>query len=134
MSPEKRLRSLSPAEWQIMNLCWRLGRSTAREIYEASLERQERGYQTVKTLLDRIAAKGYLTVEKLGPLCVYEPRRRRRETVAAAIDDFVETVLDHVPRPLMTYLAASDDLDEDERRRLREILTSHGTDEDPSDG
>ena len=95
---------LSKAEWQLMNLCWKLGRSTARQIYEASLEQKRRDYQTVKTLLDRMAAKGYLRVEKLGRLCLFRPAVKRSRTVAAAIEEFLGTVLDNTPAPLFLHL------------------------------
>lgn len=117
-----------------MNLCWRLGRSTARQVYEASLEEQERDYQTVKTLLDRITAKGYLSMEKMGPLCIYEPRRRRGEALTQAIDDFVNVVLDRAPQPLVSYLAGREDLGDEDRRRLQEILSKQEAEEEGSDG
>lgn len=125
MTKRTRPRSLSRAEWQLMNLCWRLGRSTARAIYDASLAFGERDYQTVKTLLDRIVAKGYLSMEKVGPVCVYVPKKRRAAALRSAINDFVDTVLDRTPQPLVAHLAERDDLDDDDLALLRSILATH---------
>ena len=118
----RKQRKLSPAEWKIMNFCWRLRKATARQIYEASLQDQERDYQTVKTLLDRIVGKGYLKMEKLGPLCIYSPAFSRTNLVAAAVEDFVTTVLDNSVAPLFQHLAKNETIDEREIQTLKELL------------
>jgi BlaI family transcriptional regulator, penicillinase repressor len=118
----KNSRKLSPAEWKVMNLCWKLRKATARQIYEASLQDQERDYQTVKTMLDRIAAKGYLKVEKLGPLCIFSPAVTRASVVAGAVEDFVANVLDNSVAPLFQHLARSETIDEQELEALRNLL------------
>ncbi|MEM8963111.1 MAG: BlaI/MecI/CopY family transcriptional regulator [Acidobacteriota bacterium] len=124
-TPEK---PLSRAEWQLMNLCWRLGnKSTARQIYEASLELKERDYRTVKTMLDRMAAKGYLTVEKLGPLSLFTPAIERRRVIGEAIRDFVDVVLDRALAPLFVHLATEDELElSDEEIAALEDLIEKG--------
>lgn len=119
---EPPLNKLSRAEWQIMSLCWRLGRSTARQVYEASLEHKKRNYRTIKTLLDRIAAKGYLRVEKLGPLSIFTPIVERRRAVGEAIRDFIDVVLDHTLAPLFIHLTEKEELSEDELRALEQLL------------
>ncbi len=116
------LKKLSPAEWKVMNLCWKLRKATARQIYEDSLKDQERDYQTVKTLLDRIVAKGYLKMEKLGPLCIFSPAVSRASAVAGAVEDFIETVLDNSVAPLYQHLAKSETMSEREIEALRELL------------
>jgi len=118
----KRDRKLSPAEWQVMNLCWKLRKATARQVYEASLQDRERDYQTVKTLLDRIAAKGYLKVEKLGPLCLFSPAVSRASAVAGAVEDFVATVLDNSVAPLYQHLARNETISEREIELLKDLL------------
>lgn len=105
-----------------MNLCWKLRKATARQVYEASLRDQERDYQTVKTLLDRIEAKGYLKVEKLWPLCIFTPSVSRASAVAEAVEDFVATVLDNSVAPLFQHLANAESIDERELEAIRELL------------
>jgi len=112
-----------------MNLCWRRGKATARQIYEDSLARRRRDYRTVKTLLDRIAAKGYLRVEKLGPLCLYTPRVSRREATSRAIREFVDVVLDRTLAPLFLHLAEQEDLTEEDLAALRRLVDGDREDE-----
>ena len=119
------LQRLSRTEWTLMNICWRLGKSTARQVYEESLDHRERDYQTVKTLLDRIGAKGYLKIEKLGPLCLYSPIVARSAALGAAIEDFTRTVLDDTLAPVFVHLANSRQMKEEELDSLRELLRRH---------
>lgn len=119
--------TLSPTEWTVMNICWRLGPATAREVHRQSLEDRERDYRTVKTLLDRIAEKGYLRVEKQDGANVYVPVAARRRKVAEALGEFVDRVLDRRLAPLYLHLAERSDLSEEEveffRRQLRRMET-----------
>ena len=121
---DKSLKALSRGEWRLMNLCWRLGRSTARQVYEASPELKKRDYRTVKTMLDRIAAKGYLTIDKLGPLSLYTPAVERRQAISDAIQDFVDVVLDRTLAPLFVHLASRRELElgDDELEALEKLL------------
>ena len=118
-APEK---ALSRTEWEMMNLCWRLGRATARQVLEASSGKRRRDYQTVKTLLDRITAKGYLEMSKLGPLCLYTPVVERRQAVTRAVREFVDTVLERRPAPLMLQMVEDEQLSEEELEELRALL------------
>lgn len=106
----------------IMNLCWEKGKSTARQIYEVALEDREWEYQTVKTMLDRIATKGYLTREKLGPLCLYKPCVKQKRVVSEAIDSFFTTVMDNGISPLFAHLAEGRKLDEKEIASLKKLI------------
>ncbi len=117
---------LSKSEWMLMNICWRRGRSTARQIFDESLESYERDYRTVKTMLDRMVTKGYLAVEKLGPLCLYQPAVPRREAVSGAIREFIDTVLDRTVAPLFVHLADEEELSEEELDALQKLVDSAG--------
>ena len=115
-------KRLSRTEWKMMNICWRLGPATARQVWEESLAERERGYRTVKTLLDRVAAKGYLAIDKVGPVSVYRPLVGRARAVGDAIGRFVSEVLDESVAPLYLHLAERDDLEPEEIEEIRRIL------------
>lgn len=117
--PEK---ALSRAEWELMNVCWRKGTVTARQVLEATAGPRERDYQTIKTLLDRITSKGYLTMEKLGPLCLYTPSVERRLAVGRAVREFADTVLERRLAPLMLEMVRKEELSDDELGELRDLL------------
>ena len=113
---------LSRTEWVVMNLCWDSAKSTARQIYEQALLKKKWSYHTVKTMLDRLAAKGYLRREKLGPLCLYEPAIPRSRVVDRSIAAFWDTVLGNTFAPLFAHLAKGKRLSEEEIAALKKLV------------
>jgi BlaI family penicillinase repressor len=120
----RQVPELSKAEWLVMNECWRLGRSTARQIFEEAPARKAWRYQTVKTMLDRLVIKGYLKREKLGPLCLFEPAVPRETAVSRSIDTFWDTVLGRTLAPLFAHIAP-DRLEPDEVASLKRLIREH---------
>lgn len=120
MKSRKKGRRLSPTEWTMMQLCWKLGLATARQVYEASDGRRD--YRTVKTLLDRIAGKGFLRIEKLGRLSLYLPAVSRQRAVTERVAEFIDNVLERSVTPLYLHLAERDDLSDEEIAFFREQL------------
>ncbi len=125
----KELPELTKAEWLIMKRCWRAGQCTAREVYEATSSERDWQYQTVKTMLDRLAQKGYVTMDKIGPICLYKPTVSQAKAAARAVDSFVGTVLDGTVAPLFAHLAKGDKLSVDEIAALRKLVEEHPEDE-----
>ena len=103
-----------------MQLCWSLGRATARQVQDAS--DGSRDYRTVKTLLDRIARKGFLRIEKLGRLSLFVPSVTRQRALSEVIAVFVDDVLERSVTPLYLHLAERDDLSPEELEFFRRQL------------
>lgn len=121
----KKLSDLSKTEWLLMKICWDKGKASARVIYEETLREKKRGYQTVKTMLDRLVGKGYLVREKFGPIWLYEPTVPRAKMVAREIDSFVNTVLDNTFAPLFVHLAKKEKLSPEEIDALKKLIDEH---------
>ncbi|MGI6454487.1 MAG: BlaI/MecI/CopY family transcriptional regulator [bacterium] len=113
---------LSEVEWSLMKICWRRGKTTAREIYEETLKEKERGYQTIKTMLDRLVEKGALRREKFGPIYLYEPVLSRSKAMTNAIKNFASTVLDDNFSPLVAYFSKEKNLSAEEIEQLRSLI------------
>lgn len=117
--------SISPLtanEWALIKVLWRRGRSTVREIHDEVHSDTGWAYTTVKTLLERMEAKGLLSVEKVGPVKRFAARKRRRDLVPRAVASFLDQVLDGSLEPLVPYIARTRGLSEDDVRELRRIL------------
>jgi BlaI family transcriptional regulator, penicillinase repressor len=125
---QKKLMGLSDTEWQLMKICWDKGMVSARIIYEETLKKKARGYQTVKTMLDRLVVKGYLTREKFGPIWLYNPTVSKAKTVAKEIDSFMNNVLDNVFTPLFAHLAQKEHLSKEEFEALKKLVEEHKED------
>lgn len=119
---QKKLPALSKTEWNIMNICWKKGQASARVVYEETLREKQRSYQTVKTMLDRLAEKGYLRREKFGPIWLFTPAVPRSAVLAREIETFVGTVLDHTLTPLFVHFAKKEKLSREELEELRKLI------------
>ena len=119
---------LSKTEWLLMNICWKKGQASAREIYEETLRDKKRGYQTVKTMLDRMVAKGYLAREKFGPIWLYKPTVSRKQALGREIESFVNTVLDKTFAPLFAHLAKKEKLSREEIDALKKLIEEYEED------
>lgn len=113
-----------------MKICWRGGPFTARQIYDEAVKSRDWEYVTVKTMLDRLVSKGFLSREKLGPLCLYKTCVARSRVVNRAIDSFLDTVLDDALAPLFLHLAKGKTLSEEELAALRKLVEKHEEEDD----
>jgi BlaI family penicillinase repressor len=125
----RKLPELTKAEWVVMKCCWRKGKCTARDVHEEALKEKDWQYQTVKTMLDRLVGKGYVTMDKIGPICLYEPAISQGKALAKAMDTFVGTVLDGTVAPLFAHLSKGRKLSEEEIDSLRKLVEQHEEEE-----
>src|ERR1700680_1307150 len=58
---------LAPLELECMNVLWRLGEATVRDIHAALATTRPRAYTTIMTILDRLGQKGGVGRQKDGP-------------------------------------------------------------------
>ena len=102
----KRLRKtlpkerLSPSEWEIMRICWRLGRCTVREVLGEDLKSHRRDYRTILTFTTRMARKGWLEVEKEGNTNYYSPAIAHKKAMTREIKRFLSEVVGPEPENL----------------------------------
>lgn len=80
-----------------MQVCWKLGRANVREILEEDLKKRKRDYRTILTFLGRMAAKGWLKVEKDGNANQYSPAVNRKKALQSEIDRFFEDIVGSDP-------------------------------------
>jgi predicted transcriptional regulator len=87
-----------------MPIIWRLGQATVDEVRESLPKRYRSAYNTVQTVLNRLAERGLLTRERSGHAFVYRPvvseaeylRRSINQTLASASGEARQTVLAHL--------------------------------------
>jgi BlaI family transcriptional regulator, penicillinase repressor len=98
---------LTRFELELMDVFWKIGRSSVREIMEALPDRRRPAYTTVQTIVYRLEEKGAVRrVKKIGNALIFEPAMTR----AAAHWRHVEDILDLFggsAQPLVSYLVES---------------------------
>ena len=118
----KKIGGLSVVEWQYMKICWRKGKSTAKEIHEEYLKNEKHSYVTTKTILDRLVEKDFLEREKFGPVWLYSPKVSEKTTTSQAIDDFFKNVLDNTIGPIFLHIVKNKKKYREEIKELKKMV------------
>ena len=84
--------TISSAEWEVMRVLWAKGQATSSEIIAILAKKLDWSASTVKTLLGRLADKGYLTSQRQGRGFIYQASLGEDEANFQAL----ETVFDKV--------------------------------------
>jgi BlaI family transcriptional regulator, penicillinase repressor len=95
---------LGELEWAVMKVCWVKGKSTARMIFEELHKTRGSKYQTIKTTLDRLVMKELLTLEKIGPICLYTPKVLEKSLTSKAVEKFAKIVFGDTISPVFIHL------------------------------
>src|SRR5258708_4103551 len=75
----KRTIELTEAEWSIIKAVWENEPCAAPTVQEKLHKQTEWTYSTVRTLMDRMVAKGLLTAEKIRNLTLYRSAVTREQ-------------------------------------------------------
>jgi predicted transcriptional regulator len=116
------LPDLSPAQGEIMEIVWERGEVTANEVRRVLARTRSVARNTVRTLLERMEAKGWLTHRAEGRTFLYTAARPRHESVGQKVREMVETVCGGSPETLVAALLDYRGLRPDELRRIRQLL------------
>ncbi len=98
-------RALGPLEARIMEVLWRRGRSTVRDVLNALVS--EGGpviaYTTVMTVMGNLADKGLLEPTQAGRAYVYAPTMTHGEFVRSQVKAVLDTLLESFTEPTLSY-------------------------------
>ena len=76
---------LTQAEWTIMRVIWQHREVIVRDVYQALAEHKGWAQTTVRTMMERLAKKGYLKQKKIGPVYLYQPAVAKKQVVRQAM-------------------------------------------------
>ena len=119
---KKKLRAMSPTETEILRLVWELNQATVQQIREKLPSDRSLAYNTVQTLLCRLEQKGYLKHHLKGRAHVFSALVKPREVIKTTVRDFLGRLFGGDPKPLVQFLAEDGKLDEEDIKRLRELI------------
>jgi BlaI family transcriptional regulator, penicillinase repressor len=117
-----RTARISDAEWEIMNVIWGRSPITANEVVGALAGRVDWNHRTIKTMLNRLIAKGALTYERQGKAYLYVPKVKREACVRQESRSFVQRVFGGHATPMLVNLVKSTELSPKDIEELRKIL------------
>ena len=121
-APKKPTAELTEAEWTIMRVVWQNEPCAAGTVQEALANSKSWAYSTVKTTMDRMAQKGFLTIEKIRNLqlfraCISEVEAKRRE-----LRKMLKRAFDGALTPMMQFLIEHEGLSAKQAAQLRKLI------------
>lgn len=114
------MEELTAGEREVMEIVWDRGEVSAREARDALTRDVARN--TVRTLLERMEEKGWVTHREVGQAFVYRASRPREESVGRKVREVVETLCGGSPEKLVAALLDYRGLRKGELERIREML------------
>ena len=111
---------LSPAERQVMQIVWdrcEVSASEARDALSRDVARN-----TVRTLLERMEKKGWVTHREVGRAYLYRAARPRAESIGLKVREIIETICGGSPETFVTALLDYRGLRRGELLRIRKML------------
>lgn len=121
MSPADQ-KDLSKAEWKVMKIVWELQKAMAREIYTIAGELHSWTPATVKTILKRLADKGYVTTTQVGNGFVYRPAQSAVSALQSAADTLLTNAVDGATGPLLAHMVENSKLSENDLDALQSLI------------
>ena len=121
---------LSSAEREIMELIWDKTEAGVLEITEALNKQRPVARNTVRTLMERMEEKGWLTHRVEGRSFVYAATVAREESLGQRVLDMVDKACGGNPEKLMMALLQYRGLSDEESKRIRTILDEAKADEE----
>jgi predicted transcriptional regulator len=114
------MEELSGAEREVMEIVWDRGEVTAREAKDALT--RELARNTVRTLLERMEEKGWVTHREVGRTYVYRAARPREESIGRKVREIVDNICGGSPETLVAALLDYRGLRPGELERIRQML------------
>ena len=120
-----KLPKLGRLEFQIMELFWKRGACSVREIQEAFPERTRPAYTTVQTTVYRLEEKKALRlVKRVGKAKVFEADISRNQAQTRLIDDLL-SLFGGQAKPVMARLVESGKLTMEDVKEVEDMLREH---------
>ena len=128
----KSLTPLGETEMEVLHHVWDLRRATVAEVQARILRERKVAYTTVMTVMKKLADKGYLQYEKDGATYIYSAARSSEEVQRSLVDDLVNKVFRGSSLALVQTLVRHEDLTDEERRDIKQLIEAMEEDDDPS--
>lgn len=114
--------ALAPTEWEVMKTLWERGPLDARGVYAALPVERGWAYQTVKTLLSRLVAKGAVEYDQVGNSYLYRAAVPQEEMTRQEVRSVFDRVVGAAVSPVLAHFIDEADLSDEDIRKLQQTL------------
>ena len=115
---------LTEAEWSVIKAVWDREPCTAPEIQQHLMAATEWTYSTVRTLMDRMVAKGLLAAEKVRNQTIYRSAVTREQAQRGELQYALNHAFDGALTPMIQRLIETRDLSARELSEIEALIRS----------
>jgi BlaI family penicillinase repressor len=124
MSSERKPDPLSDKQREIMEVVWELGQASVFEVRDQLSKHRDVARNTVRTMMERLEEKGWLTHRVIGRTYFYTAIIPRHVSLGERVVDIVDKACGGKPENLMTALLEYRGLSAKEIERIQSMLTT----------
>lgn len=118
----KRNFELTEGEWAIIQAVWDNQPCAAPAVQEVLEKQRGWTYSTVKTMMDRMAAKGLLRTEKIRNLILYRSAITKQAAQKSEVMRAVKRAFDGALTPMMQFLLENNKLSQKQLNELETMI------------
>jgi len=118
--------SMGKLQLQIMQILWRDGEASAREITDSLSLTEPVMHSTVQTILRKLEAKGAVGHRQEGRTFIFRPLCERSTVTESATRDLLNRVFQGSIYGLVSHLLKHEEISQDELQRLRKLIDEEG--------
>jgi len=118
------LPELTESEWAVIKAVWSLEPCPAPTVQEHLAGQRDWSVSTVRTLMERMAAKGLLTSEKLRNLTLYRSAVSRQQAQLGELRYALRNAFDGALTPMVQCLLESERLDSGQLDQLEDLIAA----------
>lgn len=122
--------TLTELQLDILRVLWDQGEATTQDVHEALASTRGLAPTTVSTLLSRLEKKGILAHRRQGRQHVYRPLVDEGQVRRSKVRGLTDALFGGDSAALVSHLVRSDDIDEAELARIRQLLDDRTRDEE----
>ena len=129
-------QDITEAEMGVMQILWDRGSSATRQIADAiqGEAADTVQYATVQKQLERLEAKGFVRRDRTLYVHVFSAAMEREELIGRRIREMADKLCGGSLAPILSHLARSQPLSNDERQALRELIDAPSEQGPPAGG
>ena len=113
---------LGPLENAVMQIVWVRKTATADEVRNALRDQQEFKESTIRTILSRLEAKGYLAHDVEDRTYIYRSLISQQDVRRGLLGDLLDRLFEGSPRLLLNSLVEENKISEKEMREIRKLI------------
>lgn len=119
MAPEN---SLGPLEADIMQVIWKQQKVTVQDVYDSLSAERSIAYNTVMTVMTRLAQKGILERQKQGRAYLYVPTTSKSDVAKGMLQYIVDKIFGGSRAPVFSHLLEDKNLSQEELGYLETLV------------